>query len=292
MIFSALIPKVFNAKVLLDIHDIGPELFMRKLNISENSLAIKLLKFIEKISIKFSDHVIVVSDLWKKKLAKRSVSPDKCSVILNVPYDEHIYLRTTTLYEKKTLDIYYPGSLEEHFGVDTLIEAMPMVKDEVPNTMLHIYSGKKGRMLDYLKKRIIDLGIENYIDFNDYVPFTELPEILKNADIGVVPTKGGIFSDEAVSMKSLEFMSLGIPIVISRTKAHFYYYSTDMVRFFEPSNAKDLAEALISLLKSPTQRQKLVENSTVFINKYSWQKSTKMTYIDIIRKLTTDISNG
>ena len=36
MVFSALVPKLFGARIILDIHDIGPELFMRKMNVGED----------------------------------------------------------------------------------------------------------------------------------------------------------------------------------------------------------------------------------------------------------------
>lgn len=286
IVFTAIIPKLFGAKIILDIHDIGPELYMRKLNASENHLTIRILKYLEKISCRFADHVITVTDLWKEKLIKRSVSSSKCSVLLNVP-DEDIF-KVSAMRKKQILDsfnLFYHGSLEEHFGVDTLLKAMPIIKEHIPNAALHIYGG--GRLLEEFKILAENLNIKEYVHFFDGVPFYQLPEILSDADLGIVPTKNSVFSDEAVSMKSFEYLSLGIPIVISKTKAHSYYYNSSMVKFFNPEDGKDLALSVAELYKDAEERKRLACNAQTFIKTYGWNQ-TKKTYYEIIDRLMSN----
>src|SRR4030066_423155 len=90
LVFAAIIPKLMGAKLILDIHDIGPELYMRNLKVSETHRVVRILKMLERISCQFVDHVITVTDLWKEELNKRSCPESKCSVLLNVP-DEDIF---------------------------------------------------------------------------------------------------------------------------------------------------------------------------------------------------------
>ena len=45
----------------------------------------------------------------------------------------------------------------------------------------------------------------------------------------------------------MEFMALGIPVIVSRTKIDSYYHDDSMVKFFESENADQLAEANRSL---------------------------------------------
>jgi glycosyltransferase involved in cell wall biosynthesis len=286
MVLAATIPKLLGAKIILDIHDIGPELYMRKLNISENNLIIIILKYLEKISCRFANHVITVTDLWREKLIKRSVSQEKCSVLLNVP-DEDIF-KPLSIEKKQSsngCNLYYHGSLEEHFGVDTLLKAMPVIKQYIPNAVLHIYGG--GRLLEDLKNLSENLGIQDCVRFHDTVPFYELPEILLDADIGIVPTKDSVFSNEALSMKSFEYISLGIPIVISRTKAHSYYYRDLMVKFFEPNNSEDLATSVVTLYKDENERKRLIYYADSFIQKHGWNQSKKIYFQVIDRLLST-----
>ena len=95
-----------------------------------------------------------------------------------------------------------------------------------------------------------------------------------------------VFSDEAVSMKSFEYITLGIPIVISKTKAHGFYYHDSMVKFFEPENSYDLAMAVVQLYRDPHKRKQLVANSKVFMRKYGWKNHSKKIYTDIVDLLT------
>ena len=284
IIFSALIPKLLGAGIILDIHDIGPELYMRKLNVPEDKPVIRFLKYLEGISARFADHVITVTDIWKDKLLKRVNHGIKCSVLLNVP-DENMFkpFLARKPRPQNGCNLFYHGSFEEHFGVDILIKAMPIVKKQIPDVKLDLYGG--GRLYESMINLSKELDLDDCVHFNGSVPFFELPEILKRADIGVVPTKASVFSDEALSMKSLEYMTLGIPIVISRTTAHSYYYDDNMVMFFTPEDENDLARAIISLYrKSDAERDGLIDSAMKFLDEQNWSHA-KETYYKIIDSL-------
>jgi glycosyltransferase involved in cell wall biosynthesis/peptidoglycan/xylan/chitin deacetylase (PgdA/CDA1 family) len=280
IIFAALIPKLRGAGIILDIHDIGPELYMRKLNVPESKPIIRILKWLERISVHFADHVITVTDIWRDKLAGRIDHGKKFSTMMNVP-DENLFklsaARKPLLAEATNL--FYHGSFEEHFGVDTLVKAMPIIRQHVPQIKLHLYGD--GRLLDAIRDRAAQLGLNGCVIFHGSVPFYELPEILKDADMGIVPTKAAVFSDEALSMKSLEYMTLGIPIVISRTTAHSYYYNEDMVKFFTPEDENDLARKIVALCKDKAERNRLVDNANIFLETHGWG-CVKEDYYNII----------
>ncbi len=279
LVFAGLFPKIMGAKIIMDIHDIGPELYMRKLGVSENARLVGFLRKMERIAARFSDHVITVTDIWREKLIQRSVKPSKCSVLMNVPDEKLFSPRTVSNFEQtdgQHFNIFYHGSLEEHFGVDTLLEAMPVIKEKVPQAQLYIYG--TGRLLEDLKKIVKEEKMEASIHFCGMVPFYQVPEILKEADLGVVPTKDSIFSDEALSMKSLEYISLGVPIVISGTTVHRYYYDEEIVTFFKPGRVKDLAESVIWLAGNRERMARQVKNGKEFIREIGWEASREKYY--------------
>lgn len=284
MVFAAVVPKLLGAKIILDIHDIGPELYMRKLAAKEDRLIIRTLKYIEKISARFSDHVITVTEFWRQKLVARSISEDRCTVLLNVP-DSEVFrpLSVNRQKESKQLNLFYHGSMEEHFGVDTLLQAMPLIAQKIPQVKLHIYGG--GRLEDNFKDYAKKNGLNGHVIFFGRVPFYKLPQILADADVGIVPTKDSVFSEETVSMKSFEYLFLGIPIIISKTKAHCYYYDNSMVKFFEPGNKQELAEAVIALHQNNGEKEHMMANSRKFIEKYGWDESKKI-YYQIVDQIT------
>jgi glycosyltransferase involved in cell wall biosynthesis len=290
-VFTTIIPKLMGARIILDIHDIGPELFMRKLGVEENHPAIKAIKLQERVSAWYADHVITVTDIWRDRLISRKVPAEKCSVLLNVP-DQNVFRFRGTRPRpgRKEFKLYYHGSLEEHFGVDTMIDAMPLIKEQIPEVVLHIYGAKKGRMYHRLTEHVARHGMEEYVKFHDGVMFDALPGILADADIGMVPTKNSTFADEAVSMKSLEYLFLGIPVVISRTTAHSFYYDDSMVRFFEPCNSGDLADAVVELYRNREKMRLQVKNSSRFLERFGWERTGRI-YSGIVSGLVPAARN-
>ncbi len=283
MVFAAVVPKLLGARIILDIHDIGPELFMRKMNVGEDILIIRLIKLLEWISARFADHVITVTDFWKEKLVARSVDAAKITMLLNVP-DNELFKPIRPSAVRKSFNLFYHGSVEEHFGLDTLLEAMPRIKAHIPNVLLHLYCGKKGRAYEECARIVRELNLGRYVTFHGGVPFYELPHTLSSADVGIVPTKNSVFSNEAVSMKALEYISMEIPIVISRTRAHDFYYNPSMVKFFEPCNSEQLASAVIELYENREERERLVRNASTFLKQHGWSKSKEL-YEKIVNSL-------
>ena len=54
-----MVPETGRAKIILDIHDMLPELFENKFHSRFNKLYVATFRIIEKLSIKFVDHVII-----------------------------------------------------------------------------------------------------------------------------------------------------------------------------------------------------------------------------------------
>jgi glycosyltransferase involved in cell wall biosynthesis len=107
---------------------------------------------------------------------------------------------------------------------------------------------------------------------------------MRKADIGIVPTLNGVFAGEALSTKSLEFLAVGTPMIISRTTSTQYYYDDSMVMFFKPGDHYDLARCIIELYKDRYQRKALTQNAERFNQKHSWGHYKKI-YLDTVDSL-------
>src|SRR5262249_52519136 len=83
LVFVALVPKLMGAKVVLDVHDILPELYASKFGVGRKSLGFKIMLFLERVSAAFADHVITANHLWQERLLSRSVAPGKCTTLMN-----------------------------------------------------------------------------------------------------------------------------------------------------------------------------------------------------------------
>ncbi|MFX0199978.1 MAG: glycosyltransferase family 4 protein [Candidatus Hodarchaeota archaeon] len=285
LVFTALLPKFLGAKIILDIHDILPEFYQRKFNVPAEHVSIRFLRTLERLSCKFSDHIIIANHLWREKIAERSVQHKKCSVFINTP-DPRIFgnVRATKNKNQK-FRLLYHGNLGEHFGVDIAIKAMDKITEDILNAELFVLSGKKN--LDNLQELVDELDLRDYIYFTkEYVPVEEVPKYVSDADVGIVPQKDGVFSGDALSTKLLEYVFMGIPVVASRLNAFQIYFDDSMLSYFEPGNPKDLARAVLDLYRNPRKKQQLLLNADRFNKKYNWERY-KAAYHRLIDNLCT-----
>ncbi len=280
-VFAAIIPKIMGAKVILDIHDIVPEFYTSKFDVKENSFIFKSLLFMEKMSIAFSDHLIIANHIWQEKLLSRSVSANKCSVYLNYPDQNIFYTRKRTRDNNKFI-IIYPGTLNWHQGIDIAVKALAPVVKQNPNVEFHIYG--HGPEKHKILRLAEELGILNHIHMMPIIPLERIADAISNADLGLVPKRKDSFGNEAFSTKIFEFMSLGIPVIAADTKIDKYYFNDSMIMFFESGNFKDLTEKLIAVIKSSKIRKNLIKNGFECIEENSWEVH-KIRYYNLVDSL-------
>ena len=280
-VFAALIPKLKGAKVILDIHDIVPELYCSKFGKDHRSLIFKSLALIEKYSASFADHVIASNHIWYRKLLDRSVTEKNCTVILNYP-DSSVFYRRTKQRDYGKLTMIYPGTLNWHQGLDIAVRAFSAIKDKVPEAEFHIFG--EGPSKPALMRLIKELHLDGRALIHGMQPIHKIAEIMSAADLGIVPKRNDPFGGEAFSTKILEFMSLGVPLIVSRTKIDAYYFNDSVVRFFEPDNEVDLAESMLMLLKDGQKRADLAHEAQSFVEQFFWE-TRKEEYLNLVDSL-------
>jgi glycosyltransferase involved in cell wall biosynthesis len=282
LVFAALFPKLLGAKVILDIHDIVPELYAEMFNQTKNSFLFKSLVAVEKASCTFADHVIIANHIWHKSITTRSVAENKCSVVLNYP-DENVFFKRPRQRQDDKFVMIYPGSLNRRQGVDIAVKAFALIKDKIPMAEFHIYG--TGTDMDYLKRLVLDLGLQDRVFLKGSLPIYEVAEKMANADLGIEPKRNDMFAGDAMSTKILEFMSLGIPVIASDTRVHKYYFDESVVLFFKSDDEQDLARCMLSLIENANLRQKMLLNSHQFVQGYVWDKR-KEEYLGLVDRMT------
>lgn len=278
LIFIAFIPKLFGSKVVLDMHDLMPELYISKFKLNEGYFIIQIIKWIEKLSARFADRIITVTDLWRNRLIDRTVSPEKCSILLNVA-DGNIFDRKKQPdnNKKNGFKLMYHGTLVKRYGVDIAIKAVNIAGKEIDNLEFDILG--EGDDQKELLSLICQLNLENSVYLTGkFVPVGHLPEIILQADIGIVPNRADGFTNEVLNTKLLEYVALGIPVVAARTKGVEAYFDNSMVDFFEPGDEEDLARCILDLYRNPAKRKQLALNANRFNEKYNWSSQKKVYY--------------
>lgn len=281
LVFAALWPKLNGAKVILDIHDIVPEFYGNKFGIKEDSIVISLLKWMERVSAGFADHVIIANHLWIEKYSSRTGAGGRCSVIIN-NVDTDIFRPRPRVRNDGKIIILFPGGLQKHQGLDIAIGAFCRINAELPNAEFHIYGD--GNMKEAWVDLCDKLGLGGKVRFFKPLPVREIAEVMANADLGVVPKRADSFGNEAYSTKIMEFMSLGIPVVVSKTKIDQYYFNDSLVCFFESGDRDGLAEAALRILRNGELRRSMVARASEYAVRNSWQ-SRKADYLKLVDSL-------
>lgn len=281
LVFTAWLPKIMGAKVILDIHDILPEFYASKFGTAESSITFKLLLLAERMSVAFADHVITANDLWQQKLVNRCVSPERATSLVNFP-DTAIFSQRGRSRDDGKFIIIYPGSLNWHQGLDLAIQAFSTIAERVPAAEFHIYGN--GPTLPSLRQLTTDLRLDDRVLFKPTLSLREISRVIENADLAVVPKRKDSFGNEAFSTKIMEFMALGVPVIVSDTKIDLYYFNDSIVRFFPGGNIDDLASTMLDLITNEETRVSLREKALQFAETNSWAWK-KQIYFELLESL-------
>ena len=111
--------------------------------------------------------------------------------------------------------------------------------------------------------------------------------MIANSDLGVVPKRADSFGNEAYSTKIMEFMSQGVPVVVSRTTIDSYYFKEDDVRFFPSGDASAMAQAMYEVATNQHLRDTLIANGLEYVQQNSWARKRE-EYLRLIDGLSTE----
>jgi glycosyltransferase involved in cell wall biosynthesis len=265
LVFSALIPKLTGAKVILGIFDNMPELLMLVRRVGPRHPLVIALAWLERLSTRFADRVVVTQELARQLAMRRGVPSEKVTVVLNGP-DEAIFdpgLRERTG-QCDDFTIATHGLILERFGIQTLLDALPTVAATVPGVRVEIYGDGEYRAA--LEARAARNGVAERVHFHGWLPLEQIPARVCNADVGFV----GMLCDLMLSNKLMEYVALGVPVALSRWPTYEHYFADDAVRYFQPGDVGELAAALLDIWRDPEAARARAERAAALYLDYRW----------------------
>ena len=174
-----------------------------------------------------------------------------------------------------TFVLIHVGSLYAWRGLDYLLEGLALFEQQVPDwELLLVGEGAEQASLEEHSQR---LGMANRVRFVGQVPYADIPEYLRAADLGVVFYKK-TRSLPGDPMKIYEYMACGLPVL-----AGDYPNYGGLVRREEAGLSVDetdtqaMADALLRLYHSPEDRLRYGGNGVAAATKeYSWLARTRI----------------
>ena len=285
LVFAALIPKLSGARVILDLHDLMPEFYCVRFKSGMDSLPARLVLLQERLSCRFADHVITVTELWRQTLIQRGLPSSKVSVVMNLP-DERVFRQPATEVPPEPLEgsfrLIYHGSVTYRYGLDLIVRAVDKLRADLPGIHFECYGG--GDFRPNLIALAEELGLQEHTTFHLAVALEELPNRIRRAQAGVVPHRRDLFTDSLLPTKLMEYVALGVPVIASRTTVVSSYFDEDMLQFFTAEDIQDLADKILDLYNRPERRQQLIQNAERFNQQYHWS-TMAASYATLVDRL-------
>jgi glycosyltransferase involved in cell wall biosynthesis len=171
------------------------------------------------------------------------------------------------------------GFLHPRKGLETLFAAIRrLVKDNFPLKLV-IVGGEESLALrgqeaeDYvrhLREQIGQFQIADQVVFAGYRPTGEVSQLMRSADLCVLPENSGVTS---VSSSLMAALAHGLPTVATRAeKPDNQLIHGRNVFFVPPHDSRSLAEAISLVLSAPGLRQTLRDGASWLAESFSWER--------------------
>jgi glycosyltransferase involved in cell wall biosynthesis len=284
LVFAALLPRLLGKKIILDIHDSVPETYIEKFK-NKSPLVFKLLCLEEAICCSMAHRIICVNHPQCDVLVNRGIPAHKISISLNVPDDRWFNGATAgrEIRADGTFNLVYHGTLARRLGVDLTIRALSKLSDQIPGLRFHIVGA--GESLEELVSLTEDLGLSSKVIFHGLLPIEGLASFLRDMHLGVISNRSNIATELMLPVKMLEYVSLNIPVVAPPLKTIRYYFTDEMLSYFDSENVDSLSSAILDAYSNEEKRLRRAKEAKTFLDRYGWARH-KEDFIGLYASLT------
>jgi glycosyltransferase involved in cell wall biosynthesis len=207
------------------------------------------------------DKIAVVNPMVKHILGKEGFCQDDIVIAGNgVDLDNYSFSDN-----KIARDLIYIGRLVELKRVSSLVEIITIIRDKIPDVVLHIVGD--GPKHEEVERKIEALGMSDNVIMHGYVSEKEKIELLRISAIYVSNS-----SFEGFGIPLVEAMATGAVPVVSNIYAHRFVFQGNGVGYLV-NNQEEMAARIIDLLTDETKRLQLAKIGRKLVEeKWTWAK--------------------
>ena len=245
----------------------------------------------EREALRDVDAIVVVIEEARDRLVNLGVSAEKISVVPNtvmvqsgeIPVDPEIIGR----YRDRFV-VSYIGGFAPHRGLDTVIRAMPLAREQVPNLkLLLVGGGNEGyrRRLEALGR---ELRCEDLVEFTGWKPQDAVWSYIEASAVCLVPHARNPHTDTTIPNKIFQYMMRGKPVIVSDCPPLARIArDTGGGLVFRWDDPAALAARIAELFKNEGARRIMAETGRASVlERYTWEH-TSAPLVELYRRLAT-----
>ena len=239
-----------------------------------------------------ADMVLVVVQEAYDRLVRYYPQLDKNKIrVVDNLESKSFSLGSTTLSQdlyRNRYNILYIGGFGPHRGLETLIKALPYLRNAKVDAHLYLIGAKgQNAYLEILQSLIAKLNVADLVTIIDWVPFDHVAWYIKNATIVTVPHFSNEHTNNTIPHKLFQYMIMEKPVLVSDStplkrvvdEAHSGYV-------FEAGNAADCADKILKMIAATNLDQLGRNGFDYVINKgNNWEDSSETQLLQAMELL-------
>lgn len=222
-----------------------------------------------------ADLVCTVEEpLRKLYISDRGIDPEKVVVIPNTPL-KSIYSVASRDVLKKEYTLFYCGGLDILRGLDVPIQAMQILKEDIPEINL-VLVGKTNKHFDPLA-RAAELGVQSMVNFRGWVDYQDLPHEIDQSDICFfIPPANRDEINNTIATKIYQYMARGKPVIVGSARyMKNFVEELDIGLVVDENSKESFAEAVLKIYSNPDLSKRFTTNALNHIESYFWDKTVE-----------------
>lgn len=286
------VSKIKRSPWVLEIRDLWPESIVA-VGAIQNSTIIKCLEHIEGFCYRKADHIIAVTQSFKKHILARGGQADKLSVIYNgvdlslfdsqeQAIKEDVARYFGVHYEPSMFFAAYVGTHGMAHHLETILEAAQILKDHPSIRFLMAGDGSEKAKLLKIKQ---EKCLHNVIML-DQLPKADMPRLWQLVDASLVLLKKSDLFKTVIPSKIFESMAMQRPIVLGvEGEVADIIRESDAGVCITPEDAGQLAEAVEYLCDHRAYAQNLGDNGLHYVARTFERSQLALQFMYILESI-------
>lgn len=276
---------------IYNVQDIFPDSLVGTGLTHEGSLIWKIGRMVEKITYRYADKIIVISEDFKKNIMAKGVPEDKIVVIYNwvdqnkvvdVPREENKLFDAYGL-DRSKFYITYNGNIGLTQNMDMLLDVAKELQEEYED--IHFVLVGNGAYLDEVKRKVADQQLEN-VHLLPFQPYEDISHVFSLGDASLVISKPGVGAN-SVPSKTWSIMSASRPVLANfdENELKTIIENNHCGIFTKAGDKEAFKESILTLYNHRELCQEYGRNGRKFVLDNLTREVGTQKYVDVIKEV-------